>query len=207
MKKDTTQRNDWDAIKIDYLQGMSVRDIGKKYGINYSQISRRAKAKRWGEHNEVGKATNSLIDRYFGTIGKMIEEDQEYTKIQQTFGFTIGSQQDIILRREMIKKMILRNTIFDSALKYHDVVDKYADKLLQNIENSTDGLYTKSIGQGGSVTYASYADDIAKVAVPMISEANKLLKEENTQIAIQNNINTDDKKIVINVKAKKKDAD
>lgn len=186
----TKPRTDWDAIRLDYLHGMPIREIAKKYGIYYTQIVHKAKAKRWGQHNDVGIKIDKLVDniRDNTEIDNMLDMSAEYRDLQQSFNVTVGSSTDDMLRRMIIKRAILQNKGFEASLKYYSSLELYADKLCKNIEKSPDGMYTKSISNNGSVTYGSYADDLAKVAIPLISETNKALGMATAQVAIQNNV-------------------
>lgn len=203
MSTTTKSRNDWDAIRYDYLQGMAVRDIADKYNICYTTISRKAKAKNWGEHNKVGKILDNMIDevREKTNVDKVIDSSEEYKYLQQQLNITVGSATDDMLRRMIIKKTIVQNTAFDTNIKAYNIINEFLDITSKNLKTSKDGLYTKSIGQGGAVTYASYADDISKAVIPIITENNKALGMTTAQVAIQNNINNggsdDSAKLVI----------
>ncbi len=204
----TKPRNDWDAIKLDYLNGIPIRDIATKHGIYYTQIVQKAKAKNWGEHNKIGKVIDIMIDDVIAKTDAdtVITSSDDYKYLQQQLNVTVGSTTDDMLKRMIIKKMIMQDLAFRTGIKAYNVAESFLDITANNLKTSKDGLYTKSIGQGGAVTYASYADDIAKVVVPMIGENNKALGMTTTQVAIQNNVNSNpnnpenkDDKIIVNI--------
>lgn len=188
MTTTTKPRNDWDAIRLDYLHGMAVREIGEKYKIDHAQIVRKAKSKGWNPHNAIGKVIDKMVDtiRLETNVDDIIDNDKEYKELENMLN-TCGDTEAI--RKSIIKRAIMQNKAFNNGLKSYQAIDQFLDITINNLKTSKDGLYTKGIGKDGSRTYGSYADDLAKVAIPMIGESNKVLGLTTAQVAIQNNVN------------------
>ncbi len=208
MIKTTKPRNDWKAIELDYLAGMTLNDLTMKYKIDKSNITRQARKKGWMPHNAVGKtltAVTNAIKINHPELDKEIEHLPEFSEVEKITVGTGITKEDI--KNDVYRRLVIQNLAFANNNKAYDLMNQYFGIIGNNLAKSPDGLYTKSIGQGGAVTYGSYADDIAKVIVPMITENNKALGMTTAQVAIQNNFgdngnNGDDKpdnRVIINV--------
>jgi hypothetical protein len=186
MSTTTKPRNDWDAIKLDYLHGTAVREIGKKYNIDPAQIVRKAKSKGWKPHNTIGKVIDKMVDtvRIETNVDDILDNDLEYKELENVLS-TCGNTD--IVRKSIIKRAIMQNKAFSTGLKSYQIIDQYLDITINNLKNSSNGLYKKGTDKFGNDVMASYADDLSKVIIPTLSESNKALGITSTQVAIQNN--------------------
>ncbi len=170
----TKPREDWDEIRLDYIAGMAVRDIGAKYNIDYTQVIRKAKQKGWGEH----KILTLQETPHHELLPDIIEQ---------------ANKDEVMMELYKISLLTIQQ-------KFASLIEKAINQIEHIIDTSPDGLYTSSSKSDGSATYeriTRFVDDLA----PFFTDSNKSLGIITSQVTIQNSVgaNADNVKFNDNV--------
>jgi hypothetical protein len=196
----TKPRNDWDAIKLDYINGVPIREIGDKFGMSHTQIVRKAKQKNWGEHKSFVKKYDALATATNEMIEEHLDDYPHIKAMREDINNQLLPSQITQSNKDVAMMALYKHSLIQAQIKIANAINKSADQVNEILELNKDGLYTSRIGADGSVSYEPTNIHLKNLA-PFFTENNKALGMTTAQVAIQNNINNngndDSAKLVI----------
>jgi hypothetical protein len=187
MNKTTKPRNDWDAIRFDYINGIPLKEMSEKYKICHTQIVRKAKQKNWGEHKSFIKKYDELATATTEMIEDHLEEYPKIKELREEINNQLLPSQIDQSNKDVAIMALYKAQLMTIQQKFAKVIEKSITQVGEILELHKDGLYTSSIsGEGQKYERTTrFVNDLA----PFFTENNKALGMTTAQVAIQNNIN------------------
>jgi hypothetical protein len=208
MSKSTKPRNDWDAIRADYVSGMHYYDMSKKYDICHTQILRKAKKEGWIAPKMLVQSYDELANLLKTEVDEVIKTNPKAQQLQQRIHETLLPSQIEQADKDIAMMSLYKANIASLQAKFAKVIEKSVSQVSEILDHHKDGLYTSSLKGDGSANYERTTRFLSDLA-PFFAENNKALGLTSAQVAIQNNVNTnnddviDDQKVIINISGKK----
>lgn len=187
MAKSTKPRKDWDAIKLDYIQGMPLNEIQDKYNIDKPQVVKKAKQKGWGEHKSFAKTYDALATATNNMIEDHLDEYPEIKEMREKLNSQLLPSQVEQSNKDLAMIALYKHSLITAQQKIAQAINKSADQINEILETNPGGLYTSRIGADGSTSYEPTNNHLKNLAT-FFTENNKVLGLNNTpQVAIQQN--------------------
>lgn len=192
---------DWEEIRIDYVAGMTLCSLSKKYGLDRTQISRRARQFNWDFHGSLATQYNDIAQHAATIVKDIIPQDEKLTTLQKKLEQNVRkkeldqAQNDIAMLTLMKSQaLVFTNSILEAATKVADAIALLAQR--------EDLLYVASKRADGSVNYERITKHFADIAT-VLTEAGKIIGVNQVKTAVQINnpqiIEDNADKVTINV--------
>ncbi len=189
MSKTTKRRNDWDAIRADYTNGVLFMEMAEKYNICHTQIARKAKKEGWLNERELVKTHDELAIKCSKAMNEYIETDPEAQILQKKIHNAVLPSQIVDVDKDIAMMALYKSQLMTTQQKFAKLVEKSTDQVARILDACVDGLYTNSDKADGSRTFDRTTRFLSDLA-PYFAENNKALGMTTAQVAIQNNVNT-----------------
>ena len=199
MAKSTKPRKDWDAIKLDYIQGMPLNEIQDKYNIDKPQVVKKAKQKGWGEHKSFAKTYDALATATNNMIEDHLDEYPDIKEMREKLNSQLLPSQVEQSNKDLAMIALYKHSLITAQQKIAQAINKSADQINEILETNPGGLYTSRIGADGSTSYEPTNNHLKNLAT-FFTENNKVLGFNNApQVAIQQNNQDKDTPNYINI--------
>ncbi len=186
MAKSTKPRNDWEAIRLDYINGMSMKELATKYDIHHPDILRKARQQGWGEHKSLVKDYDNLAVEITEVVQVEIDKNPKLQALQDKLHSNLLPSQIEQANKDVAMLALYKANMLAAQQKILKAIDKSAVQASDILDANPSGLYTSKIGADGSVSYEP-ANNYLRNLAPFFAENNKALGLAAAQTAIQVN--------------------